>query len=111
MTTKKADWRNTFLTALAESGNVTLSAKRAGIARQHAYLIRKQDPDFAAQWGEAMDIAVGGLEDEAFRRAVKGKSDTLLIFLLKAHRPDVYRENLKIDLSAPWLVMDDGDPD
>lgn len=73
------------------------------------YAQRKDDPDFAQDWADALDTAADVMEHEAFRRAVKGTikpvyqngklvgsikeySDTLLIFLLKAARPEKYRE-------------------
>jgi hypothetical protein len=39
------------------------------------------------------------LEAEARRRAMS-TSDTLLIFLLKARRPAVYRENARVELTG-----------
>lgn len=113
MTPEKADWIEKFLTALAECGNVSRACKKAGIARQTAYRTRKEEPEFAALWDEAISVAVGLLEDEAWRRAREGVlepefykgekvgtvrkfSDTLLIFLLKAHRPALYRENIDV---------------
>lgn len=46
---------------------------------------------FAAEWDEAVDEGTDVLEDVAFRRAVDG-SDRLLIFLLKARRPEKFRD-------------------
>ncbi len=37
-------------------------------------------------------MAVDVLEGEAWRRAVEGGSDQLLMFLLRSNRPQVYRE-------------------
>lgn len=70
-----------------------------------------------------MKAAVLGLEDEAHRRAFEGVdkpvfyqgdecgtireySDTLAIFLLKAHNPEKYRENSKVELEANIRVND-----
>lgn len=95
------------------SGNVSRACKKAKISRQTAYRTRQDDEAFNAAWAEALDIAVGLLEDEAWRRAQEGVlepvffkgeragsvrrySDTLLIFLLKAHKPTVYRENIDV---------------
>lgn len=111
----KADaWRPRFLSALAESCNVTYAAREARVNRNTAYEHRDKDGDFAAAWDDAMEQGVEALEFEARRRAlhgveepvvylgkviytVKKYSDTLTIFLLKAHRPDVYRERQTID--------------
>jgi len=54
----------------------------------------KNDPSYAAAYQEARKIAGDMLEAEAFRRAFGG-SDTLVIFLLKAHKPELYRERLE----------------
>jgi hypothetical protein len=55
------------------------------------YQRRKEDADFARRWEEALEAGVEKLEETAWNRAVEG-SDTLMIFLLKAHRPDKYLE-------------------
>ncbi len=110
-TLKKDD---VFLLALAESGNVTRAAKKAKLSRTQLYNKRKADPAFAKVWDEAEALGVSALEDEARRRAYDGWlepvfhkgvkvgtvrkfSDTLLIVLLKAHKPEKYRENIKMD--------------
>jgi len=119
---KPVDWRVVFLAHLAKTGNVSAAAAEAGINRDTAYSAR--DPEgkdaagraearvFAAHWKSAIATAVDALELEARRRAVDGVrepvgwyqgesgghvrrySDTLLIVLLKAHRPEIYRETI-----------------
>ena len=98
-------WRARFLAALAERPNVTRACKLARRDRRLAYLDRHADEEFAAQWDKALDVGVGSAEDEAWDRGLSD-SDTLLIFMLKAHRPDKYRERLdlthngKLDLTT-----------
>lgn len=108
-TERTAKRKASFLDALRLRGNVSDAATAAGIRRQLAYDWRKDDAEFAAAWEEALDEAADTMEREAFRRAVDGVeepvyhqgvevgavrkySDTLLIFLLKATRPEKYRE-------------------
>lgn len=91
---KQGQWRKLFLSALRNTGNVRASCLVAGIERKTAYNARDRDEQFRAAWNEALDEAVEILEAEARRRAMT-ISDTLLIFLLKAHRPDVYRETIR----------------
>jgi len=55
----------------------------------------KTDPHYAAAFEEAREMAAQHLEDEAVRRAMGG-SDTLLIFLLKAFKPEVYKERHEV---------------
>lgn len=88
------DWKPKFLEQLSLTGNVTGSAEAAGITRQNAYLSKKDDPEFATAWADAIDQAMDDLEASVYRRA-KADSDVLAIFLLKAHRPAKYRENVK----------------
>jgi hypothetical protein len=102
-------WKPAFLKNLATSANVSVACQRAGVSRSTAYRVRATDDEFAEAWEDAIDEAVDALEGEAHRRAVEGTlepvyqggkqvgeirkySDTLLIFLLKAHRPEKFRE-------------------
>ena len=84
-------WRPRFLDLLSKTCNVTLSAKGAGIDRSTAYKYKRKHADFAEKWEDCEAQAVELLEAEAWKRA-REKSDLLLIFLLKAHRPEKYRE-------------------
>ncbi|TDE85306.1 terminase [Deinococcus sp. S9] len=110
MTELTAKKREAFILALAVTGNVSAACKKAKVSRQTVYLYKREDPAFAAAWDEAEAIYVELLEAEADRRAVEGTvktiyyqgipvgqerqySDTLLMFRLKALRPDKYREN------------------
>lgn len=98
-----------FIQRLTETGNVTAAADFADIPRMYCYDMRKAQPEFAAQWDDALLAYANKLEAEADRRAYEGVdqpvyqggelvgtkrvySDTLLIFRLKALRPEVYRE-------------------
>jgi hypothetical protein len=88
-------WVAAFLTVLRETANVRASADAAGITRRAAYYLRERDPDFRASWDDCMEDACDVLEAKARERALAGLSDNLLIFLLKAHRPRVYRESTR----------------
>lgn len=111
--------RSGFLALLRDTGgNVTKACESAGIGRRSAYEWREADPEFAAEWDEAVEAGTEELEEEARRRAFSGVdepvfyqgevcgevrkySDTLLIFLLKGRRPEKYRENIKAELGGP----------
>jgi len=114
LTAKK---KKDFLDLLAQTGNVSQSAEAVGTTRYTVYRARKADPEFAAAWDEAVEVAVIALEDEARRRAYEGVeepvfykgevcgsiqrySDTLLIFLLKGHKPDKYRDKSHVELTG-----------
>lgn len=83
---------------------MTAACKAEGIARSSYYLWLADDPDFAKAVDDALESGTDLLEDEAKRRAVGlSGSDTLLIFLLKARRPDKYRERHTVDLNVRQL--------
>jgi hypothetical protein len=118
MTAKHLTWtpqiQAAFLEALALSGNVRKAA--AAIRRSPAtvYDRRKKDPAFAQLWDETLQAAMDTvIEPEAIRRAVEGVahpvyfqgakvgtrqeySDLLLLSLLKAWKPDRYRERREV---------------
>lgn len=102
-----------FFEALTNGFGVTESAKRAGYSRRSAYDYREKYPDFAEQWGEAVQTHIESMELEADRRALEGVeepvfykgaecgrvrkfSDNLLMFRLKALAPDKYRERQEV---------------
>lgn len=104
--------RETVLTALREGFSVSRAAREARIGRSALYAWRRDDDGFADQWSDALEEGSDRLEDEMLRRAVDGVerpiyhqgklvghvreySDTLLIFMLKARRPEKYRDKLR----------------
>ena len=106
-------WAWAFLNALATSPNVTRAAKAAHITRQKTYERRAEDKVLARCWKEALDESIEVLEAEVHRRAFEGDeqtvyrdgkpvgvvckySDLLAIFLLKAHRPERYRDRHEV---------------
>ncbi len=112
MDTLDTQKKGQFLTLLAEGHAVVHACVHSGLARSSAYHLRETDAAFHAAWDDALDAGVEVLEQEAYRRAVQGTdrpifqggdlvgtvreySDTLLIFLLKAKRPGVYREHYR----------------
>lgn len=129
-------WRGAFFLVLAETGNATLAARAARISRARAYAVRAENPDFAQEWTEALAVAVDLLEDEArklatghyvsykFRKngspyrypegherageayAERVVHPGLLQFLLKAHRPEVYGDKLKLETNRPAPAYD-----
>jgi hypothetical protein len=108
--------RAAFLDKLREGATVKQAAEAAGFSRQAFYALRSDNHAFAEEWARAIDEGTEVLEAEAFRRAVVGiedvkmigsgdnaevvhflrYSDTLLIFLLKARRPEKYRDSIAV---------------
>lgn len=108
--------RAAFLTALAETGIISAAAKVVGVNRSTVFRWR-EDPAFAEAFQDAIEQAADKIEAEAIRRAVEGfeepvwyrgievgkitrHSDYLLGLLLKANRPDKYRENSRVELAG-----------
>jgi hypothetical protein len=115
-----------FLERLRATSNVAGSARAIGMSRRGIYDAKERDPEFSAAWDDAVETACDRLEAEAWRRGVEGVeepiismgkvvrdkrgkpmvrrqySDHLMIALLKAHRPEKYREN--VNLSGTVMV-------
>lgn len=107
-----------FLASLAKHGNVTAAAAAAGVTRFSVYSRRGKDDEFAADWDDAVEKATDLLVMEAKRRAFRGTrkpvfhkgvvcghvreySDSLMMFLVKARRPE-YRD--KTDMSVSGTI-------
>lgn len=96
---------------------------------------RSSDDDFTRAWDEAIEGGTDRLEDEAFRRAhdgvaepvisggrqvvdaegaplvVRRYSDNLLVTLLKARRPERFKDRVSADFNASVKVGLDPDAD
>lgn len=92
---KKGSWQGKFIASFRECGMVTEASKACGKNRATVYRERDRNEVFAAAWAEADEWVTEELEQEAKRRALAG-SDTLLMFMLKAKRPGVYRESVNV---------------
>jgi len=102
-----------FIICLREFGNPTRAAQAAGVTRAVAFNWRRSFPGFAQVWTICMDMAIDDLEGEARRRAFEGVlkpagwykgvaggrvreySDLLIMFLLKAYRPDKFKDRIE----------------
>ena len=74
-----------------------LPVEESGISRQTAYRWKDEDKEFSSNWDQALDDGVDMLEGIALNRARKN-SDTLMMFLLRAHIPQKYRERFDFNL-------------
>ena len=106
-----------FVAALRNIGVMRYACDQVKVGKSTVARWRAADPAFEAAVLEALDDAVEVMEREAFRRAVVGTekpitvagqrevirdfSDVLLIFLLKANRPEKYRERYEYQHSGP----------
>ena len=83
-----------FLSAYSMTGNISSAARAASINRTVHYQLMKAEPSYVEAFNHARETAIDSLAATARERAENG-SDTLLIFLLKALRPETYRERFE----------------
>ena len=86
-----------FLVAYAELGEITSACKASGVGRTTAHEWLKLDSfGFKDRFKEAQDVHTDGIErimwDRISTPTGNRGSDILLMFALKARRPDVFRE-------------------
>jgi hypothetical protein len=115
--------KHAFLESYAYWANISCAAAAAGCDRSLVYYWQEHDPAFAAAFQQAEAQATERLEREAWRRATEGTpykrtsywhgepvgtdekieySDQLMMLLLRARKPDVYRE--KVDVTVSQVV-------
>jgi hypothetical protein len=102
-----AERRTKFLDRLAQTANVAVAARSVKKSISGAYQLRRRDPEFARAWEAALAEALDELETVVLERVVNGVekaifyggkqcgtvrqySDALAMFMLKAHRPELY---------------------
>lgn len=110
---KKSEWKPNFIESLRKTANVSRSASEAGISRRMVYKEREKSDGFGEAWDDAIEEGLDYLEEEARRRAYEGTlkpvyqrgeevgvirefSDTLMIFLLKGRRREVYGDRREV---------------
>ncbi len=114
--------KTAFIRAFSKVATIYHAARMVGIDRRRHYEWLQRDEEYAKDFAEAQEIAIEHLEVEARRRAVEGVrepvgfyrgkpatyvrrySDLLLIFLLKAARPEKYRDNMSIEQKGKITV-------
>jgi len=111
-----------FLEAFVKTGQKKKACEAVGISGAQPRRWAQSDELFQQEYERAKFVAAEILEDEAHRRAVEGVdepvwykgeevgsvkkySDTLLIFLLKGLKPEVYRERYEVKNDTPQEVI------
>lgn len=107
-----------MLKYLAEGWSVRHACERSGCSAPTLANYRENDPEFDDACQEAIEMGTDALEDTALMRArfgvdkpvfyqgeqcgtIREYSDTLLIFLLKARRPEKFSERIRNTLENP----------
>lgn len=123
--------KRAFLVAYARCGGLMASCEAAKVHNSTVYNWRDKDPEFRDAWDDANECYIERLEAEADRRAVEGTqrlkfhqglavkdprtkkpyvereySDNLLMFRLKAKRPELYRERSEVKMEVSEAEID-----
>ena len=118
MRVRRPAWQRPFLEAFEQTMMVSAACDAVGIGRTTVYEARQRDAAFAAAWADVNEKITEQLEAAAIRRARDGVarpvfqggklvghdrvySDGLVALLLKARRPDRYRDNVRMEHSGP----------
>jgi transposase-like protein len=85
-----------FLNAFSIGGSVARACRSVGMTRANPYRWLESSEEFADQFAVAKEYGIQRLEDWALSRAMDqdSPSDRLTEFLLKAARPEVYRDRV-----------------
>jgi hypothetical protein len=122
-------WQPKVLQAIASGMTVKSAAESACVSPRTVYALAARDPSFAEAMEQAYDESADLLEAEARRRAIEGVKlkkfhdglpiidpetgqqyiereycDTLLIFLLKGRRPEVFGDRMKVDHGGSVII-------
>lgn len=109
------DQKVKFIKKLKQTnGNVSKACQVISISRSAVYVHKKEDTAFSELWDETIEQVLDEAEQEVYRRAVKGTnkpvfykgvkiaalkeySDRLLEFMLKAGRPEKFRDRVDVN--------------
>jgi hypothetical protein len=116
-----------YLDALSKVGTQAAALKAARTARATLWRWREEDLDFTMSERQALDELTDALEAEAMRRAFRGVqrpvyqqgqlvgyvteySDAILMMLLKANRPEKFRERVDLQVNSVVKALSGLDP-
>jgi hypothetical protein len=123
--------KHAFLECYRQWANISFACEQTGVARRNIYNWQETDETFALAFKVAGEQATERLEREAWRRAVEGSpyertsyyrgeklgtdlkteySDQLMMLLLRARKPDVYRERLDVAVNQVVKAIAGVDP-
>lgn len=102
---RKRNWTNAFLEAFRMIGVVAPAAAAAGVSRWAVAKRCERDQTFAKRYNAALQDSTERLEAIAVARASResNPSDNLLMFLLKARRPEKYRDQFRSNDDSPII--------
>jgi hypothetical protein len=96
----RRDWRARFLAGFTKSGSVRGGCIHAGIHHSTAYRERQRSETFALAWADIEQQVTDQLEETALTLALAGEV-RLIEFMLRARKPEVYREHHLLEHTGP----------
>ena len=105
-TVRTDDHEAKIVAKLARGWSVAAACKNAKISRRTYYYWYEADAEFAALCDDALESGTDVLEDAATRQAIAG-NPSMMALLLKARRPEKYRERVEHsgDAAQPLTVI------
>lgn len=94
-----------FCEAIAAGASPTKAAGALDLSRQSAYYQRGIDPEFAADWAEALEEAADRYEDALDRLALKSGNVGAVIFALKNLRSGKWKDRHDVDVNRRSLSL------
>lgn len=124
---RESGQKERYLRAIGAVGTVSAGCRAARVSHNTVYAWREVDETFALAENQARSSFADALEAEAVRRAVEGSqrpiyqqgqlvgyetvySDALLWNLLRATRPEKYRERMDLNVSSVVKQVSGFDP-
>lgn len=92
-----------FLKAVEQVGTLTAGCRAARVSPHTVYQWREFDLEFSLLEQEARNRCADELEAVVIRRA-KRRSDLLAMFMLKAMRPEKYRERFDVTTGGQPMI-------
>mgnify|MGYP003628517312 CR=1 FL=1 len=97
------EWQKVFLVALGKLPVIKVACVEAQVSRAEVYRARTRDPKFAIAWDHALQDGIDAVEANLHMRA-RDKDTIAAIFLLKNLRPEVYGENVNVNVSGSLSI-------
>lgn len=103
-TLEKAD---KAIEVLSRGDGAKAAAEAVGVTRRTLYNWRDQNENFRDRWDDAQEGITDTIERTAMRKAIEDRDTTLLIFLLKTRRRNVYQERVEHtgEAGAPLTIL------
>jgi hypothetical protein len=96
-----------YLKAVEQIGTLTAGCRAARVSPHTVYQWREFDVEFSVLEQEAKNRCADELEATVIRRA-KRRSDLLAMFMLKAMRPEKYRERFDVTTAGQPMLKEVG---